>query len=161
MGEEQNLAAAMRAGMRRLASGVSVITTRTATQERQAMTASSITSLSDSPASLLVCVNNQTTMSSVLTAGQLFAVNILSCDQSDISNACASGEQGEHRFDTGQWYDDQNGVPILKGCQVAFSCIVDQVHVYGTHNVVIGKIQQVSLESDSVNALVYVDGGYQ
>ncbi|WP_299975140.1 flavin reductase family protein [uncultured Pseudoteredinibacter sp.] len=157
---EQDLGAAMKAGMRRLASGVAVVTCRDEESGRQAMTASSVTSVSDSPASLLVCVNKATTMAASLQPGVAFAVNILSADQQDISNACAGGEQGEGRFTIGQWQDNAEQVPLLKGSQVSFSCKVDQVHSYGTHDIVIGQIDGVCLDNDQFAPLIYGDGGY-
>ncbi|GAA6152722.1 flavin reductase family protein [Pseudoteredinibacter isoporae] len=157
---EQDLGAAMKAGMRRLASGVAVITCRDPQHGRLAMTASSVTSVSDSPASLLVCVNKATTMATTLTPGTAFVVNILSADQQDISNACAGGEQGEGRFNLGEWQDNGQQVPMLGGSQVCFSCKVDQVHSYGTHDIVIGQIEQVCLDNEQFSPLIYGDGGY-
>ncbi|WP_299768456.1 flavin reductase family protein [uncultured Pseudoteredinibacter sp.] len=157
---EQDLGAAMKAGMRRLASGVAVVTCRDQENGRQAMTASSVTSVSDSPASLLVCVNKATTMAASLKPGVQFAVNILSADQQDISNACAGGEQGEGRFAVGQWQENADQVPLLKGSQVSFSCKVDQVHSYGTHDIVIGQIESVCLDNEQFSPLIYGDGGY-
>lgn len=157
---EQDLGAAMKAGMRRLASGVAVITCRDEEHGRQAMTASSVTSLSDSPASLLVCVNTATTMAVSLTPGAAFAVNILSADQQEISNACAGGEQGEGRFALGDWQDNSEQVPLLGGSQVSFSCTVDQVHPYGTHHIVVGQIQSICLDNEQFSPLIYADGGY-
>lgn len=155
-----DLGEAMKLGMRRLASGVAVVTCRDEQKQRQAMTVSSITSVSDSPASLLVCINTATSMSESLRVGEAFAVNILSRDQQDVSGACARGEQGEERFAVGQWQDNDSGVPLLQGSQVGFSCTVDQVHNYGTHNIVIGQISAVCLDGEEVNPLIYANGAY-
>ena len=76
--QEAELGMAMKMGMRRLASGVSVLSTRSDDGERHAMTVSSVTSVSDNPASLLVCVNKQVALEGHLsTPGTPFAINIL------------------------------------------------------------------------------------
>src|SRR5690606_24041106 len=85
----QDLAKAMRDGMRRLPSGVCVVSAQTANSGRFAMTASSVTSVSDQPASLLVCVNRNARIAPVLNLGQKFAINILGQDHQDISVLCA------------------------------------------------------------------------
>ncbi|MCV6614559.1 MAG: flavin reductase family protein [Cellvibrionaceae bacterium] len=160
MNSEQSLAEAMKQGMRRLASGVGVVTARTETQ-RLAMTASSITSVSDQPASLLVCVNRATSLCAALQVGSAFGVNILGREQQQISNICAGAEQGEARFQTGHWYDNNAGIPLLADSQVSFSCVVDQCHPYGTHHIVIGRIEAVELGGEVIDPLIYLDGGYR
>ena len=88
---------AMKEGMRRLASGVSVITSVDAQGNPYAMTATSITSVSDSPASLLVCINKSTRMFEAIAEGGQFCVNLLNHDQEAISNRCAITVRGAGR----------------------------------------------------------------
>src|SRR6478736_4769882 len=98
----------LRAGMRRLAASVCVITARDSNGQRQAMTATAVTSVSDNPASLLICVNRQTTLHPILAAGSSFAVNVLGANQADISVQCASHEAGEARFSNANWSEHHN-----------------------------------------------------
>ncbi len=151
---------ALRLGMRRLASGVCVISTQVDGQ-RYAMTASSVTSLSDSPASLLVCVNKDAAMRPFFTYGQSFVVNVLSQSQQDISNLCASAQSGEERFALGDWQENDKQMPYLADAQVNFFCQVDNDNYhYGTHQIVIGCLEEVTVSEAGVAPLVYVDGGY-
>jgi flavin reductase (DIM6/NTAB) family NADH-FMN oxidoreductase RutF len=160
---EKNEAAlqdALRLGMRRLASGVCVIST-SVNGERYAMTASSVTSVSDDPASLLVCINKSTAMQSVLNLGQPFVINILAQSQKDVSNNCASRSEGVGRFDLGDWQVDASGMPYLADAQVNFFCKVDnEDYIYGTHQIVIGLLENVIVSSDPVDPLIYVNGAY-
>lgn len=149
----------MRAGMRRLASGVSVVTTRDSNGKAFAMTASSITSLSPEPASLLVCVNKSAGLAGVIEKNSAFVVNILSRQQQDISNRCAGGD-GEGRFEVGDWIDNAATVPRLKGCEASFNCIADQIIDYGTHSIVIGQIQSVDVSDEESDPLIYCNGSY-
>lgn len=150
----------LRLGMRRLAAGVCVVSTQV-DGRRYAMTASSVTSLSDSPASLLVCVNKEASMQPLLTSGQAFVVNVLSQAQQNISNHCASGDGGEERFNLGDWQESEAGMPFLADAQVSFFCRVDNDnYLYGTHQIVIGCIDKIIVSNEPVSPLVYVDGAY-
>lgn len=156
-----DLGTSMKLGMRRLASGVSVLSTRTDTGERFAMTVSSVTSVSDSPASLLVCVNKQVALEGHLsTLGTPFAINVLASEQRDISNLCAGFMGDEPRFSLGDWRQGRDSVPYLADAQATFFCESDQVTTYGTHHIVIARIVEVVLGELRVDPLVYVDGGY-
>ena len=152
---------AMKAGMRRLASGVTVITTLDDEGNRHAMTATSVTSLSDSPASLLICVNKSSSLFPVLKAGAKFCVNVLSAGMDDISGHCAGKEKGEGRFTLGQWEaHEEYKLPYLKDAQAAFFCENDKIDEYGTHLICIGKIVEVKTASDTLEPLVFLNGKY-
>jgi flavin reductase (DIM6/NTAB) family NADH-FMN oxidoreductase RutF len=157
----QNLAQAMRNGMRRLPSGVCVVSAQAADGRKYAMTASSVTSVSDNPPSLLVCVNQQARICPVLTPSQRFAVNILGKDHQDISVLCATGDQGEKRFNLGKWLLAPDQTPYLQDAEAVFECEVDLVQPYGTHNIIVGKIIAVRVASSGPAPLVYLDGSYR
>jgi flavin reductase (NADH) len=127
------------------------------------MTASSVTSLSNSPASLLVCVNTSASIQPFLVKGQPFAVNILGAEDEQISNNCAGSCEGEERFAVGQWSDpDAEGAPFLKQAQAVFFCDVDnESYQYGTHYIVIGRLSSVLIPEVEFAPLVYANGKYQ
>lgn len=156
------LSEGLRLGMRRLASGVCVITT-CSDNSRYAMTASSVTSLSDSPASLLFCVNKTAAIQPFLKRGQAVAINILSANQEDVSNKCAQKNAAEERFSIGDWTtDEKTGLPYLLSSQAVFLCEVDNdLQEYGTHQIVIGRLNEVIIPDNDVDPLIYVDGAYQ
>jgi flavin reductase (DIM6/NTAB) family NADH-FMN oxidoreductase RutF len=159
--QNNNLGVAMKLGMRRLASGVCILSACADNGESFAMTVSSVTSVSDNPASLLVCINKLVSQHAYLsTLGNHFAINALNSNQQDLSNLCAGREQGRNRFSLGDWQRDENGVPYLTDAQAVFFCQADMVAEYGTHHIVVGKIHQVLVGEDGVNPLLYVDGRY-
>lgn len=157
----QDLARAMKDGMRRLPSGVSVVSAQTSDGKRYAMTASSVTSVSDQPASLLVCVNRETRICPVLTQGQRFAINILGKNHQEISVLCATGDQGEKRFNLGRWLLAPDRTPYLEDAEAVFECEVDLVQPYGTHNIVVGRIIAVRVASSGPAPLIYLAGNYR
>ncbi len=153
------IADAMKKGMRQWASGVSVISTRDDQGQPQAMTVSSLTSVSDNPASLLVCINETTRMASILKKGQIFCANLLTQEHETLSNLCASPGKQDERFEEGRWH--LAATPRLADASAVFECEVDSVVPYGTHFVVIGKINQVYLNDVDASPLCYWNGGYQ
>jgi len=158
---EIDLGLAMKEGMRRLASGVAVLSSCGLGNVRHAMTVSSVTSVSDSPASLLVCVHEQTVMHELLAnLGDPFVINILSAAQQDISNLCAGGDQGEGRFTLGDWQQGFDQQPYLADSLAVFFCRSAQMQSYGTHKIIVGEIKHVFVGESAVDPLVYADGGY-
>lgn len=159
--QNNNLAVSMKLGMRRLASGVCVLSTMLPDNQRFAMTVSSVTSVSDSPASLLVCINQSVSQQGYLaTLGSQFAVNVLSTGHQEVSNICAGREPNRNRFDIGSWEYDCSGLPVLADAQAVFVCQTDQVTTYGTHKIIIGVIHKVILSGADVDPLLYADGSY-
>ena len=157
---DNNLASSMKMGMRRLASGVCVLSSCFDGQEKFAMTVSSVTSVSDSPASLLVCINQQVSKQAHLTTpGCHFAINILGTQHQEVSNICAGRYPERDRFSIGHWID-RDGLPTLADAQAVFMCKADKVTSYGTHHIVIAKISHVYLGADAVSPLLYADGSY-
>lgn len=159
--QNNSLMVSMKLGMRRLASGVCVLSTALPDNQRFAMTVSSVTSVSDSPASLLVCINQLVSQQGHLaTIGSQFAVNVLSTTHKDVSNICAGRAPDRNRFEVGQWEEDDTGVPVLADAQAIFLCQTDQVMTYGTHKIIVGVIHKVILPDGDVDPLLYADGSY-
>lgn len=150
----------LRAGMRRLAASVCVITAVDSSGQRHAMTATSVTSVSDAPASLLVCINSQSSLHDIVAAGHAFAVNVLSAHHADISVLCANGEAGENRFTLGDW-DSAHGLPWLRDAQAVFFCESAAQMNHGTHLIVVGNVREVRVQQQPVNPLLYADGQYR
>lgn len=157
-----NLGLAMKQGMRKLAAGVSVLSTRVNPQERFAMTVSSVTSVSDNPPSLLVCINQNISLKGhleVLDCG--FAINILSRSQQRVSNICAGFELVHDRFSVGHWQDGLDGIPYLQDSETIFFCRTDKIVSYGTHYILIARIEDVLVSEQPADPLLYHNGGYR
>ncbi len=156
---DKNLAASMKLGMRRLASGVCVLSARLGDDDF-AMTVSSVTSVSDSPPSLLVCINQQVSKQAHLsTPGCRFAINVLGSQHQEISNLCAGRAPEQHRLSVGDW-SVEGGCPVLIDAQAVFHCEADKIVTYGTHHIVVAKILKVAVSTEAVAPLIYMDGAY-
>jgi len=141
-----------------LASAVSVVTTQ-GPLGRFGLTASAVCSVTDSPPSLLVCINQSSNSHAQFIQNQVLAVNVLPADNEVISNAFASKLSVEERFAMAEWDQLKTGAPILKKALVSFDCTVDHVQPVGSLDIFICKIVAIRQNTPS-NALVYFDRRY-
>jgi len=153
-----DLADGLRLAMRRLASGVAIITAK-ASDGPIGMAATSITSLSMDPPSLLICVNQRASLHACLSVGVRFGITLLSAGQQEIAAAFGSSAARAVRFTSGGWSVDADGVGSLAGSQANLACAVEQLIQYGTHTVVIGRVDGVTAAGEGA-PLIYCDGRY-
>jgi len=147
-----------RAAMRRLAATVNVITC-TWQGTWYGMTATAVTSVCGNPASLLVCVNRNASISKPLRSGEGFCVNLLRNTHAELSQAFSGKLRGVERFTVGEWLTDDLGVPYLVDAQANLFCRTDQIVPYRTHDIFISEVRCVRIVGD-VAPLVYQDGSY-
>lgn len=152
------LVQAYKFSMRRLASTVSVVTCCRGGR-RFGIAATSITSLSAEPPSILLCVNRNASISEPLIDVRRFCVNILRADQIDIAASFGGERQGEERFAVGAWRTDEQQTPYLEDAQANLLCELSEIIEYHTHNILIGKVLDTHAISD-ISPLVYQDGSY-
>ncbi|WP_022720324.1 flavin reductase family protein [Rhodopseudomonas sp. B29] len=146
--------------MRQLASGVSIITTD-AGGIRVGVTATAVTSLSISPPSLIVCLNQNSSTGPLAAQSRCFAVNILAADQIDISERFAGKGRlkGEARFAHGSWFAGITGAPILSGALATLECEVEEVIARHTHAILIGRVVHTATLPRKAS-LAYWQGSY-
>jgi flavin reductase (DIM6/NTAB) family NADH-FMN oxidoreductase RutF len=149
-----------RAAMRQLSGGVSVITTGRG-DEISGMTVTSVASLSVDPASLIVCINRQSSSWPLLLQHRAFGVNILSADQQEVAERFTGrdGLKGRDRFAGAQWTTLLSGVPLLIDALAAIDCEVEEVIERHSHGIVIGRVLQTRV-SHNISALTYWQGQY-
>jgi flavin reductase len=147
-----------RHAMRRLATTVSVVTCAN-DGGRHGMTATAVTALCMEPASLLVCVNAKSSFLAPLLRERRFCVNLLQSHQSCISRLFGGEAKGEARFAKGFWLEDATGAPYLVDAQASIFCRVDEVVPYGTHKIIIGRVDRGQFASD-FEPLIYQNGAY-
>lgn len=155
--------AAFRRGMPALPGAVCVIAANGADGAPIGLTATSVTSLSADPPSLLVCVNRSAQIAAALSAGAQFSVNLLAAGQQEVAEAFGGQPvvaKGVARFAFGGWYRSETEVPLLSGVNAAFDCQVAELHDFATHHVAIGAIHDVRLPDHLAPALIYHDGRY-
>jgi flavin reductase len=148
-----------REAMARFGAAVSIVTTDGAAG-RFGFTASAVTSVTDDPPTLLVCVNRKNDSHPALIANGVLCVSTLAASQEEISNTFGGREATqEARFAAGHWHALATGAPALLGAVVAFDCRVVQVTEIGTHSVVFAEVVAIEHGSEH-DGLVYFGRGY-
>ncbi len=136
------------------ANGVSIVTTG-GEHGKAGLTVSSMCSVCAEPALILACVHQQNEFCSVANHNGVFAINILSTDQKDLSMVFAGlGENPEaDRFLSGSWNAAITGSPLLQRALVSLDCVIENVHDHGTHSIFIGRV--VGVQHNEAEPLVY------
>jgi len=133
-------AADFREAMSRIASTVSILTSRGSNGD-VAITATSVQALSDTPASLLACVNINSRLIRAAEDSKLLCVNVLHCGDIALAKAFARPQRGVDEFDMSLWHRTESGVLILRRAITAFECTVEETMRFGTHKVLVGSIR--------------------
>ncbi|RUT25914.1 flavin reductase [Asaia sp. W19] len=150
-----------RDAMARLASAVTIITTD-GEEGRCGFTASAVCSVSDDPATLLVCVNRAATTHAHLVRNNLLAINVLAHEQEALSGLFGSSRSSmEQRFASGIWRKGEIGMPVLQGALVTLECRVSLTQEIGTHTVFFVEPLCAEFNRDEANGLVWFDRAYR
>jgi len=155
--EDPRLSADFREAMRRVAATVNVISICVG-GEPMGITATAVSSLSLDPPSLLICINRASTVHAPIVDVTHFRVNVLHRDQEPIARMFSDRGQQALRFGTG-WNVDCALPPRLIDAQASILCRRIDHHLFGTHSIFIGVVEDVTVRGD-VHPLVYLDGRY-
>jgi flavin reductase len=144
-----------RDAMARLGAAVNIITTDGPGGKR-GFTASAVCSVTDSPPTLLVCLNRSSDSNQALKDNGVACINVLSAGQQHLSPVFAGMGEGDYdaRFATAQWTPLANGTMALQGALVSFECRVAQICEVGTHTVFFCEVDAVHSGAPG-EALVY------
>ncbi|MGF6156702.1 cob(II)yrinic acid a,c-diamide reductase [Ensifer sp. KUDG1] len=149
-----------RDAMSRLAGHVQIITAADG-NERRGVTVTAACSVSDSPPTVLVCLNGANPRNEIFTRSDSFALNLLGDEHRALAHGFSGRDQLDMdlRFALGQWTRLTTGAPILVNATAAFDCRLVEVKTIATHLVLFGEVVDVSIGS-SRPPLIYVDRGY-
>lgn len=151
---------AFKQGMRRLAAGVSVVTTIDGPQPH-GFSATSVTSVSADPAPLLlVCVNKAVTCHDILLRSGSFCVNVLSEAEIETARVFSSSEHRHRRFELCPWEELVTGAPALVNSLTNFDCRIHRAVEVQSHTVLFGEVVSVVIRGPAVHPLLYVDGKF-
>ena len=147
--------------MSRVAGAVHVVTTN-GPAGRAGFTATAVAPVTDSPASLLVCVNTSSRSAQALLENGVYCVNTLGFADLGLADVFAGRTelQGSDRFLRGRWTGLVTGSPALETGLVSFDCRVSDARIVATHHVIIGEIVAIRLGAPQ-SALVYQGRLYQ
>jgi flavin reductase (DIM6/NTAB) family NADH-FMN oxidoreductase RutF len=151
---------AYRAIMRNQAGAVTIIAVGDAGR-RTGLTATAVCSLTDSPPTLLACVNRSASAHKPIQTIRSFSINLLARDQNELAMAFSgrAGLEGEARFAAEEWMTLATGAPVLKNALATLDCELVDEHGFDTHSVFIGRVRDGRWR-ENVEPLLYFQGSF-
>ena len=149
-----------RDAMSRFGGHVQLVTTALGDQMR-GVTITAACSVSDSPACVLVCLNNSNPKNEIFFRSGIFALNTLGAHHQGLADAFSGRTQlsNEERFATGQFEKLVTGAPVLSDSLASFDCRVMEIKEMSTHHVIFGEVVGVRFD-ETKPALLYMNRDY-
>lgn len=154
-------ATVFREAMTRLGAAVHVVTTA-GPGGKCGFTATAVTSVSDQPATLLVCLNRNSQITPVLQQNRILCVNTLGAHEEAIADVFA-GRTGifmENRFEHGEWTTMKSGCPTLSSAVIAFDCRIVEIKEVASHDVYFCAVDAIR-QGPAGPVLVYHERAYK
>jgi len=152
---------AYRDAMSRIAGAVHVIASDGAAGPGGA-TMTAVTSVTDTPPTVLICLNRTGRLNGLLRANGVFSVNTLVAGDEALAGVFAGVGGLDHpdRFGHGTWTRGVTGAPLLVGARASLDCRISESLDVGSHTVFFGRVEAVTV-GEARPALLYVDRGYR
>ncbi|ATE62044.1 flavin reductase [Thauera sinica] len=150
---------AFRDGMAMLASAVTVVTSG-GPQGLAGFTATAVSSVTDQPPTLLVCMNRNSYAHPLFTGNGALCVNVLAAGQQSVSGLFADRNVTmDERFARVAWGALETGSPALDEALVSFDCRIVQTAEFGSHSVFFCEVEAIR-HGAARDGLVYFDRNY-
>jgi flavin reductase (DIM6/NTAB) family NADH-FMN oxidoreductase RutF len=138
--------------------GVAVITSVGTDGRPIGMAVGSFTSVSLNPPLVAFLPDRGSSTFPAIQAAGRFCVNVLAGGQEDLCRTMAT--RGADRFEGIEWRPaPHTGSPVLNGAVAWIDCELGDVHEAGDHNIVIGKVLALEVETPTL-PLLFFQGGY-
>ncbi|MDH2926382.1 4-hydroxyphenylacetate 3-monooxygenase, reductase component [Lonepinella koalarum] len=143
-----------RHAMSKLAAGVNIITTK-GDAGQCGITATAVCSLTDSPPTVIVCINKNSATNPIFQQNRRICINVLSSEQRELAEHFAGfkGSTMEERF---QWqcWDENELFLCLKDSLANLSGNVVDVQDIGSHSMFLVELDKIKVNPQD-KALVY------
>ncbi|MET1034257.1 MAG: flavin reductase [Arthrobacter sp.] len=148
-----------RQAMSQLAAAVNIVTTD-GPHGRLGITVSAVCSVTDSPPTVLVCVNQRSAAHDVFASNGVVAINVLASEQTDLARhfSGATNVPMQERFAWDIW-EENAPAPTLRDARVALVGRIRDSLSQGTHSVMFVEIDAIRIR-DGAEGLVYYDRGF-
>lgn len=148
----------LRQAMRRLPTGVAVVSAFAADADPRGITVGSLISASLTPPLILWCLGRDAVNYDTLASAESFAAHILAADQAALALHFADAERAE--WGDVPWREGSAGAPLLDGCQAVLACRTETKHEAGDHLIIVGRV--VVIETTKVGEpLIHHGGGFR
>jgi len=124
------------------ATGVTIVTARTATGELIGLTANSFNSVSLDPPLVLWSLARAAGSMPAFSTGSHYAINILAAGQKDLAERFAL--KGADRWAGVDFTEGSGGSPLLAGAAATFECFNRSRYEEGDHVIFVGEVERCS-----------------
>jgi flavin reductase (DIM6/NTAB) family NADH-FMN oxidoreductase RutF len=139
------------------ATGVTIVTARTAEGTLVGLTANSFNSVSLSPPLVLWSLSRRAGSMPALSTGSHYAINILAADQKALAEQFAA--KGADRFAGVRFIDGIAGAPLIEGAVACFECFNRSRYDEGDHVIFVGEVERCS-HREGAPPLLYHGGKF-
>jgi flavin reductase (DIM6/NTAB) family NADH-FMN oxidoreductase RutF len=129
-----------RAALGMFATGVTIVTARTADGQLIGLTANSFNSVSLTPPLVLWSLARAAASMVVFSAGSHYAINVLAADQKALAERFAM--RGADRWSGVAFEAGAGGAPLLAGAAATFECFNRSRYEEGDHVIFVGEVER-------------------
>ncbi|MFT4286027.1 flavin reductase [Nocardioides sp.] len=144
-----------RAAMSNLSAAVNIVTTD-GISGKAGITVSAVCSVTDTPPTLLVCVNQRSYTHDIFRTNRRMAVNVLAPEHQEMAMhfSGATNRSLEERFALPGWDHASYGVPVLEDAAAVLVGRIGAEFTQGTHTIMCVEVDDIAVRSGS-GGLVY------
>ncbi len=136
---------------RKFITGVTIVTASDDDGRPRGLALNAFSSVTVSPAMVLVCVNKTSSTHDVLFSARTFAVNLLANDQVHVAKRFAS--KSDDKFSGLDWHSSEYGSPIIDGSCAHLEAEISMRVRTSTHTVFFGRV--LTAKSTETPPLIY------
>jgi flavin reductase (NADH) len=144
-----------RDAMANLPAAVNIVTT-SGEAGRCGITATAVCSVTDTPPTLMVCINRNSAMNPVFERNGKMCINVLSHAQEEMARHFAgmTDVAMEQRFALDGWHEGALGQPVLHQALASLEGEICEIRSIGTHFVYLLEIRHISAVREG-HGLIY------
>lgn len=147
-----------RSALGMFATGVTIVTARTADGRCVGLTANSFNSVSLDPPLVLWSLSRSAGSMPAFARGSHYAVHILAADQRALAERFASKAVVD-RFEGVPWQCGEHDVPLLDGAAAVFECFNRSQYEEGDHVIFVGEVERCRVDPQA-SPLIFHGGRY-
>ena len=147
-----------RNAMARLGAAVNIVTTD-GPGGLAGFSATAVCSVSDTPPTLLVCLNRNSSAYEAVKANGVVCVNILESGHRELSQLFGGKTPVSERFAGDHWEYNEAGAPLLRSALASFHCRITSTVDGGTHDILLCEVVDIR-NGEAGDALIYYNRAY-
>jgi flavin reductase (DIM6/NTAB) family NADH-FMN oxidoreductase RutF len=146
-----------RASLAMFATGVTIVTARTAEGQLIGLTANSFNSVSLDPPLVLWSLSRAAASLAVFSTGSHYAINVLATEQKTLAERFA--QRGVDRWLDVTFDEGSGGAPLLHGAAATFECFNRSRYEEGDHVIFVGEVERCT-HRNGASPLLFHGGRY-